>query len=416
MLTRLLNIGITESLSFEDSVRIKFHNTAALSFAFVLYYFVFFHLFVTHFYDVAVGQFLISLGVPTTLFLQHKHKYLAAKIVLFVFLHLVVFLTSMVVLVGDGNEYYYLTIAVLILVQNKNNYITGALLALNAFLFILPHLYYPHLNEHYKMMTAIAVYVSIIFSVHFFVLIKQYYEKRLNAQNLKLAELNNEKNDLVSIVAHDLKTPLSQIKGLINILKLDSNLLNEEQLKLLEKIQDVTNNQGKQISKFLNIKALEDAAESPSYHECSVNIAILAVLEQVQTLATAKNIKIETTLSNKELTVLEPPEGLAKIISNLLSNAIKYSFQKTVITVHSKAEADHVLIIIKDQGQGFKKEEMAQVFAKNKVLSALPTAKESASGVGLFIVKKYVDMMNGKIWLESEEEVGSTFFVKLPKS
>ncbi len=69
-----------------------------------------------------------------------------------------------------------------------------------------------------------------------------------------------------------------------------------------------------------------------------------------------------------------------------------------------------------DEGQGFKKEELHQVFNKNTVLSATPTAKETASGVGLFIVKKYVDLMNGWIWLESTEGVGTTFFIKLPRT
>lgn len=83
--------------------------------------------------------------------------------------------------------------------------------------------------------------------------------------------------------------------------------------------------------------------------------------------------------------------------------------------MEAKREIDYVLITVTDQGQGFKKDEQHRVFEKNVVLSAKPTADESASGMGLYIVKKYVDRMKGKVWFESEQGKGSTFYIKLPK-
>lgn len=100
MLIKLLNLGLSDSLDIEEAVRIKFLNTSSLLFGAVLSYFVCYHILITKMYDVAAVQFIISLSVPATLWLQYKNKYQLARIVLFVFLHIVIFITSMVLLIG----------------------------------------------------------------------------------------------------------------------------------------------------------------------------------------------------------------------------------------------------------------------------------------------------------------------------
>ena len=99
----------------------------------------------------------------------------------------------------------------------------------------------------------------------------------------------------------------------------------------------------------------------------------------------------------------------------MVSNAIKFSSSGSEIFIEVKSTDNQVIIIVKDQGQGFNKDEMNEIFKKNKVLSATPTADETSSGVGLYIVKKYVDQMHGAVTVESEEGKGSTFYVTLPR-
>lgn len=97
--------------------------------------------------------------------------------------------------------------------------------------------------------------------------IQKQYRLRLNAQKEKLAELNIEKNDLMSIVTHDLKSPLAQIKGLISILELEGNQFSWEQIELFEKIKGVTASQHKQITTFLDVKALEEKIEQITFKD-----------------------------------------------------------------------------------------------------------------------------------------------------
>lgn len=415
MLFRILNIGQYESIELEEAVRVKFLNAASLLFATVLTCFVFYHILLTKMYEVAAVQFAISLSVPATLWLQFKNRYFAAKIVLLIAVHFVIFLTSMVFLIGHGNEYYYLGASIFILTQSKNIYWTTILIALNLLLFLLPHIYYPHINEHYKMVTAISVFASTLLSVRFFMIIQKQYREQLRVQKERLASLNVEKNDLMSIVAHDLKSPLAQIKGLVSVLELEGSQLSKDQIDLIAKIKGVTVSHHKKISTFLDVNAIEEKEGAITYNDFDIVKNIKMTLEEMSMLAKSKNIQLIDEYSFDSLITHGSEDYLNKIISNLLSNAIKFSYANSVVKLELTSDSNQILILVKDHGQGFKKEDLHKVFLKNEILSATPTADETSSGMGLYIVKKYVEMMNGWVWLESEEGKGSTFFVSLPR-
>ena len=265
------------------------------------------------------------------------------------------------------------------------------------------------------MVTALSVFVSTLLSVRFFMIIQRQYRVRLNSQKARLAELNTEKNDLMSIVAHDLKSPLAQIKGLVSILELEGSQLTKEQIELIEKIKGVTENQHKQITTYLDVKAIEEKVEQITFEDFDIIKSIKSVIIDMNTLAESKNIQLVDSYNANAITTFGAEDCLNKIMSNLISNAIKYSYLNSIINIEVTSDLNQILILVKDKGQGFKKEEIKNVFLKNQVLSAKPTKDESATGVGLYIVKKYVDMMNGYVWLESKEGKGTTFFVKLPR-
>jgi len=415
VLSKLLNIGINDGLDLEDRAKVKLQNAMAFLGLMINVFFIFYHLFFSHKINVSIILFGLSFIAPLVFVFHAKRKYVAARATLFLFLYILIFAVSTILLVGHGNEYYYIALSILILVLNKNNYWTAIIILLNVFLYLLPHFYYPNIQEEYFVSTHIAVYASSLLSVLFFIKIQNAFRVKLREQKVHLEKLNDEKSDLISVVAHDLKSPLAQIQGLVNILKLDNGQLNQEQLQLIDKIKQVTDNQHEQISDFLSVKALEDSVEKLELEVVSVAKTIEQVLGEVQTLASAKDIKITDKSTSEELSILGSSEGLFKVISNLISNSIKYSFANTEITLDVKSIKENVVITVGDEGQGFTKEDLKLVFKKNQMLSAKPTANESSSGVGLYIIKKYVERMNGKVWLESEKGKGSTFFVSLPQ-
>ncbi|RMH73484.1 MAG: ATP-binding protein [Gemmatimonadetes bacterium] len=107
--------------------------------------------------------------------------------------------------------------------------------------------------------------------------------------------------------------------------------------------------------------------------------------------------------------------ALERILDNIISNAIKYSSNDTAITLRLSQTEKRVIVSISDQGLGLTETDKANLFQKFTRLSAKPTGGEHSTGLGLSIVKKLVEAMNGKVWAESEgKNKGSTFFVELP--
>lgn len=137
MLSKILNIGINDNLGLENIAKARFQNSIALFSAVLIYFFIPYHVFYTQKQEVATAFFTLSLIIPAYFWFQHNQKYVVAKILLFLFLYIVVFATSMFLLVGHGNEYYYIVISILILVLNKNIYWTIAFIVVNLLLFLL---------------------------------------------------------------------------------------------------------------------------------------------------------------------------------------------------------------------------------------------------------------------------------------
>lgn len=417
MLTRLLGIGSNPNLDFEESIKIKLLNVVSFLFIIISYIFIIKHLFFTKKYEVAISHFVTSVSISLIFYLQYKQKYKAAKTIFFIILHSIIFASSMYLLVGVGVENFYIVSIILVLILIKNRIWISFLLLLNAFLFISPQLFFhPYPEINYSFITSLVVIFAIILAVAFFILIQNQFKEQLKVQNENLEKINEEKSDLMSIVAHDLKNPLTQIKGLVSILELSNTQLNQEQKQLIDKIKSVTDNQHKQISGLLDAGNIESSFEESQLEKVPVRKILETVLDEMLAQAIAKGIRLTYVKDAKRnLTINGREVWFHKIIANLVSNAIKYSNSSTEIVIEVKSKEDSVIIIVKDQGLGFSKDELKHVFEKNKTLSAMPTANESSSGLGLYIVKKYVDQMNGTVTVESEEGKGSTFYVTLPR-
>ena len=417
MLTKLLGIGLDDSLDFEESIKIKLLNAVLFLFIIISYIFVFKHLIFTHKYEVAIAHFSSSISIPIIFFLQYKRKYKAAKFSFFLLLHVIIFVPSMFLLLGQGVENFYIVNIILILILIDKPFLRNSLILINGFLFISPQLFFqPYSIENYSFITYLVLFFAVILALRFFILIQDQFKERLRVQNNHIEKLNEEKNDLMSIVAHDLKNPLTQIQGLVSILELSNNELNQEQRDLIEKIKAVTDNQHKQITGFLDSTSFEDSFEESTFEKVRVRQVLETVLDEMLAQAIAKGIRLSYIKdAERNLTIKGRKDWLHKVISNLISNAIKFSNSATEISIEVKSKESQVMILVKDQGQGFNKEELKHIFKKNKTLSATPTANESSSGVGLYIVKKYVSQMHGTVSVESEEGKGSTFFIALPR-
>ena len=231
------------------------------------------------------------------------------------------------------------------------------------------------------------------------------------SQNKKLVDLNKEKDMLVNMVAHDLRTPLHQMKGLIWLLDIPSLKLHEEKEEYLNEIDNSVDRLAQMISRVLDTHALEKNEVKLSRE--IINMVDLAekVSQQFQLSAKQKNIELSVKASSKEQFIDIDKNYMIQILENLLSNALKFSEKGSKVNLEVKSNIENTFIIVEDNGPGISEEDQKKLFGRFQRLSAQPTAGESSIGLGLSIVKKYVEAMDGTIHCESELGTGTKFII-----
>lgn len=242
-------------------------------------------------------------------------------------------------------------------------------------------------------------------------LLAQIHVHTLTLNLLKGA--NEFKKEVLSIIAHDLRTPIGTIIGFSE--ELTEINTDSESLTFLNFITTAA----RQINELVN-ELLKSVVNDSTQFE--LNISTFKINELIESIIFSLN---KNALEKRQQIVFKslysPVEieadklKVKEVIENLLTNAIKYSdFDKTTtITLDENDSCIHV--IISDQGQGISECDLAKIFGKFQRLSAKPTNGESSTGLGLYLVKQIVDQHKGKIWLTSRIGTGTTFTVSLPK-
>ncbi len=235
----------------------------------------------------------------------------------------------------------------------------------------------------------------------------------IEAQNGQLKLLNKEKNNLINIVAHDLKSPLNQINGVMYVFKASMPNMNEDQSSLVDMVSDATTRLSQMITNLLDINAIESGQLNISLKKTNITTIAKKLKPQFMDRANKKSIKIHEDF-DQELYASVDESYLGQVFENLVSNAIKFSPQYRNIYLSVKQNEGFVIFSVKDEGPGLQKKDHEKMFGKFQKLSAQPTDGEHSTGLGLSIVKRFVEVMNGKVWAENNPKVGASFYVSLP--
>lgn len=238
--------------------------------------------------------------------------------------------------------------------------------------------------------------------------------KNLKQQNIELSELNNEKNSLMNIVAHDLKSPINRIAGLVSVMEVEKKIP-EQHKEYLAMIKKATQSGTNLIKDLLDVNEFEANASKPLITDINVGNLLEARINSFQVLAEIKSIELLVT-HNLPDTFKSDADYLNRIIDNLVSNAIKFSPRNSQVDVSGKKKGGSIIISVKDNGPGFSESDKVFMYQKFKRLSAQPTGGESSNGLGLAIVKTLVDRLGGEIVLVSEQGKGAEFLVRIPES
>ncbi|NJL14539.1 MAG: HAMP domain-containing histidine kinase [Microscillaceae bacterium] len=239
--------------------------------------------------------------------------------------------------------------------------------------------------------------------------------QEINAQKMALEALNEEKENVMRSVAHDLKAPLNRIFGLANVISLDEENLSIDQKKYLNLIRQVANEARNMIQNWLDIKAIEDRTLKIHISELNLSQLVDDLLLSYEEVAHKKGIVLHKEMNLSDETIKSDSAFLSRILDNLISNAIKFSPLNKNVYLKIKDSPQEIIFSIQDEGVGIDEAERDKLFQKFQKLSTRPTAGESSTGLGLSIVKNLVDELKGKVLVESEVGVGTTFHVILPK-
>lgn len=232
-------------------------------------------------------------------------------------------------------------------------------------------------------------------------------------RNEQLQTLNQEKNDLIRVLAHDLRSPLAHIKGTSELFKMNKNL-SDQDLELAKMLSDSSEKMDEMITKILDVDAIESGKRNVKKETFDAMEVIQLVRDSLSENVTNKEINLITE-SEDSAVILADKFYTTQIIENLVSNACKFSQPGKEIRITASNIEGYVRICVEDQGPGFTKEDEMKLFKKYQRLSASPTGDEKSIGLGLSIVKAYVDLMKGRISYQTAQGMGTQFFIDLPK-
>jgi ligand-binding sensor domain-containing protein/signal transduction histidine kinase len=233
--------------------------------------------------------------------------------------------------------------------------------------------------------------------------------------NKNLVQLNEDKTEVLGIVAHDLKNPLAGIAlTASNVKRYFTMLPQENVVQMMEKIETSAGRMRDIIINLLDVNAIETGRMNLKVEKFDTSALATSVVHEFLERSSAKGIRLKLDLPPKETLAVADKTATHEILDNLVSNAIKFSPQNKNVQLTVRSAHSMVRIEVKDEGPGISDEDKKKLFGRYVRLSARPTGGEHSSGLGLSIVKKLVEVMGGQVWCESVLGKGTTFIVELP--
>ena len=236
----------------------------------------------------------------------------------------------------------------------------------------------------------------------------EYYQK-----NRLLTQVEELKTNFLSMMSHDLKTPIARIQGMTDIVIHDPNPLSDRQREALSTLGKSSNELLDFVSSILNLGRIESKELRLHLESKDPNQLVQDVVHKSEYLAKSKGIEISTELEPM-FSVKMDVDLMRQVIANLIENAIKYSPENTKILVTTEDKDGRVVIQVADQGQGIPDDEIGHVFSKFYRSKNAKSSKIKGSGLGLYLAKYFVELHKGSISVDSSLGQGSTFTVELP--
>lgn len=231
----------------------------------------------------------------------------------------------------------------------------------------------------------------------------------------KEKQIDKAKTEFVSLASHQLRTPLSAINWYTEmILAGDVGKVNKEQKKYLGEVYQASKRMVDLINALLNTSRIDLGTFTIEPVSCNLVEIADSVVEELSHEVFLKKIKFDKKYNPKKIEINIDPKLTRIIFQNLLSNSVKYTQEKGKVSLFLEKNEKDVLIKVIDNGYGIPKSAQDKIFNKLFRADNIKEKDTNGTGLGLYIVKAIIEQSGGKIWFESEENKGTTFFVSIP--
>ena len=414
----LKNIGVSDELSKLEQKRVRLLNI------FISNWFIIELVLITedalNKNDPSLQVFIHSgsiIGLLITLFLQHKRKFMAARVLFFSLILYSNFMFCNFAERGGYIEYFYIMVPVFLLLFTNNKYLLYGVFILSYLLFIIPINIFP---IYPKGTFGSPILILIQFIIFFFLV--QYFknaniktEEMLENQRQQLAELNEFQSQFFINVSHEIRTPLTLIKGEVDRLELLKDTTYEKEGF------DIKNRLNKQVNKIKSI--VDDVLDLAKMKEANFKISptpylINKLIDKLYTsfepLCNQKEIVFTVKKEKNEYWVSSDIIFLERALNNIILNAVKYTHKKGTITLRLEKKNQQIIISVEDTGIGISKKDLDLIY--NRFYQANNDInKAGGSGIGLAFSKEIIELHKGSITVQSTLNKGSTFIITLPQ-
>ena len=317
-------------------------------------------------------------------------------------------------------SYVTLGMAILFFLNKKNRIIFIIILSINLTLLGFIEYYFPSLFGYYENDTIRLIdhVVNLLFSLFSLALLFYLMIQYIEAQKLKAEESDRIKSSFLANMSHEIRTPLNGIVGFSSLLSED-NISTEEQNHFVKIIQSNSSHLEGLINDLIDISIIEANAVSLEFSPINLNAFLDQSLKLFKhiIIARQKNIQIFLSqgLTQENSTLFVDKIRLNQIINNLVLNAISYSESESIHFGYVlETNEKHIRFFVKDQGVGINAEDQELIFKPFIKAKNAKFVSKGGTGIGLTIAKRLVELMDGKMWLESTENTGSNFYFTIP--
>lgn len=237
-------------------------------------------------------------------------------------------------------------------------------------------------------------------------------QHELEKANDDLKELDQLKSEFVSLVSHELRAPLANISGSLELLLSDANSLTTHQRELVSLANDQVARLARLVRGILNVSRIEAGQTLLQMQAFDITAMVERMCSQWQLCDTDHTYRTE--IPGNLPSVWADRDRIEEVLTNLLENAFKYSDPDTEIWVRADTHDDEMVIAVSDRGKGIDPEDLQRIFDKFYRVERGDARKTYGYGLGLYISIKLVEAMGGRLWAESQVEQGSTFYFSLP--